>query len=108
MKFRVALYQSEEGYSVNVPSLPGCWSQGETEAEATCRTSPTRSESMLDSRASGRNKEAVDYGKSRFPSRAEGSWHQSPGCGACSGKSRLLGTSAGQAHHHDERIAQAS
>ena len=34
MKFKVALYPSEEGYSVNVPGLPGCWSQGATEAEA--------------------------------------------------------------------------
>ena len=23
-----------EGYSVSVPGLPGCWSQGQTEAEA--------------------------------------------------------------------------
>jgi predicted RNase H-like HicB family nuclease len=34
MKFRVALYPSEEGIAVSVPSLPGCWSQGETEEEA--------------------------------------------------------------------------
>jgi predicted RNase H-like HicB family nuclease len=34
MIFKVALYPSEEGYSVNVPGLPGCWSQGSTEAEA--------------------------------------------------------------------------
>ena len=34
MKFKVALYPSEEGYAVNVPGLPGCWSQGATEAEA--------------------------------------------------------------------------
>jgi predicted RNase H-like HicB family nuclease len=34
MKFKVALYPSEEGYSVSVPGLPGCWSQGATEAEA--------------------------------------------------------------------------
>ena len=34
MKFKVALYPSEEGYSVNVPGLPGCWSQGATEEEA--------------------------------------------------------------------------
>jgi predicted RNase H-like HicB family nuclease len=34
MKFKVALYPSEEGYSANVPGLPGCWSQGTTEAEA--------------------------------------------------------------------------
>ncbi len=34
MKFKVALYPSEEGVAVCVPSLPGCWSQGETEEEA--------------------------------------------------------------------------
>ena len=34
MKYKVALHQSEEGYSVSVPGLPGCWSQGATEAEA--------------------------------------------------------------------------
>lgn len=34
MKYKIALHQSEEGYSVSVPGLPGCWSQGETEAEA--------------------------------------------------------------------------
>ena len=34
MKYRIALHQSEEGYSVSVPGLPGCWSQGATEKEA--------------------------------------------------------------------------
>jgi predicted RNase H-like HicB family nuclease len=34
MKYRIALYRSEEGYSVSVPGLPGCWSQGATEPEA--------------------------------------------------------------------------
>lgn len=34
VKYKVALYESEEGYSVSVPGLPGCWSQGETEEEA--------------------------------------------------------------------------
>jgi predicted RNase H-like HicB family nuclease len=34
MKFKVALYSSEEGCSVNAPGLPGCWSQGTTKAEA--------------------------------------------------------------------------
>jgi predicted RNase H-like HicB family nuclease len=32
--YRVALRQSEEGYSVSCPGLPGCWSQGATEEEA--------------------------------------------------------------------------
>lgn len=34
MKFRVALQESEEGFSVWVPGLPGCVSQGATEEEA--------------------------------------------------------------------------
>jgi predicted RNase H-like HicB family nuclease len=34
MKYRIALHKSEEGYSVSVPGLPGCWSQGSTETEA--------------------------------------------------------------------------
>ena len=34
MKYKVLLHQSEEGVSVSVPGLPGCWSQGATEAEA--------------------------------------------------------------------------
>ena len=34
MKNRIALRRSEEGYSVSVPGLPGCWSQGATEEEA--------------------------------------------------------------------------
>ena len=32
--YRVVLHQSEEGYSVSCPGLPGCWSQGATEDEA--------------------------------------------------------------------------
>ncbi len=34
MRYRIALHKSEEGYSVSVPGLPGCWSQGATEQEA--------------------------------------------------------------------------
>ena len=34
MRYRIALHQSEEGFSVSVPGLPGCWSQGATEQEA--------------------------------------------------------------------------
>ncbi len=34
MKYSVVLEQSEEGFAVSVPGLPGCHSQGETEAEA--------------------------------------------------------------------------
>ena len=34
MKYQVALHQSEEGFSVWVPGLPGCVSQGATEEAA--------------------------------------------------------------------------
>lgn len=34
MKYKIALQRSDEGYSVSVPGLPGCWSQGATESEA--------------------------------------------------------------------------
>jgi predicted RNase H-like HicB family nuclease len=33
-QYKIALQESEEGFSVSVPGLPGCWSQGATEQEA--------------------------------------------------------------------------
>ena len=34
MRYQVVLEPSEEGYSVSVPGLPGCHSQGTDEADA--------------------------------------------------------------------------
>jgi predicted RNase H-like HicB family nuclease len=34
MRYKVNLKQTEEGYAVWSPGLPGCWSQGQTKAEA--------------------------------------------------------------------------
>ena len=34
MKYKVILHYTEEGISVSVPGLPGCWSEGDTEKEA--------------------------------------------------------------------------
>ncbi len=34
MRYKIALIKTDEGYSVSVPGLPGCWSQGTTEEEA--------------------------------------------------------------------------
>mgnify|MGYP001320322974 CR=1 FL=1 len=34
MKYKIALQETDEGFSVSVPGLPGCWSQGATEVEA--------------------------------------------------------------------------
>jgi predicted RNase H-like HicB family nuclease len=34
MKYKIVLNKTDESYSVSCPGLPGCWSQGKTEAEA--------------------------------------------------------------------------
>jgi predicted RNase H-like HicB family nuclease len=34
MKYTVTLHRTDEGISVSVPALPGCWSEGDTEEEA--------------------------------------------------------------------------
>jgi len=34
VRYKIALQETEEGFSVSVPGLPGCWSQGATEKEA--------------------------------------------------------------------------
>jgi len=34
MQYKIRLQESDEGFAVWVPGLPGCWSQGETEQEA--------------------------------------------------------------------------
>jgi predicted RNase H-like HicB family nuclease len=34
MTYSVVLIESEEGFAVGCPALPGCWSQGRTREEA--------------------------------------------------------------------------
>jgi predicted RNase H-like HicB family nuclease len=34
MKYKISMHRTEEGISVSVPALPGCWSEGTTEEEA--------------------------------------------------------------------------
>ncbi len=34
MRYKVVLHRTEEGISVSVPGLPGCWSEGDSEDEA--------------------------------------------------------------------------
>jgi predicted RNase H-like HicB family nuclease len=34
MRYKIAIHESDEGFAVSVPGMPGCWSQGATEAEA--------------------------------------------------------------------------
>jgi predicted RNase H-like HicB family nuclease len=34
MKYKIVMHHTDEGISVSVPALPGCWSEGDTEEEA--------------------------------------------------------------------------
>jgi predicted RNase H-like HicB family nuclease len=34
VNYKVAIHRTEEGISISVPALPGCWSEGDTEEEA--------------------------------------------------------------------------
>jgi predicted RNase H-like HicB family nuclease len=34
LRYAILLQKSDEGFAVNCPALPGCWSQGATEEEA--------------------------------------------------------------------------
>ena len=38
MIYTVVIHESDEGFAVSVPGLPGCHSQGETEADAVANT----------------------------------------------------------------------
>ena len=39
MKYTVVIKESDEGYSIACPALPGCWSQGKSEEEAVANIS---------------------------------------------------------------------
>ena len=39
MKYTVVIKESDEGYSIACPVLPGCWSQGKSEEEAVANIS---------------------------------------------------------------------
>ncbi len=34
MTYQVVITHTDEGYSINCPILPGCWSEGKTKVEA--------------------------------------------------------------------------
>jgi predicted RNase H-like HicB family nuclease len=51
MRYEVKLLKSEEGYAVWCPALPGCWSQGETEAEALANIKDAIAEYLADAKS---------------------------------------------------------
>ena len=62
MKYKVVLKESEEGFSVSCPGLPGCWSQGRTEEEAleNIRSAIHEYLAALDKLAAGSNVREVE------------------------------------------------
>lgn len=62
MKYKVALHHNEEGISVSVPALPGCWSEGDTEEEAldNIRDAIREYLAALDERCSGAELREID------------------------------------------------
>jgi predicted RNase H-like HicB family nuclease len=64
VRYRIALHHSEEGFAVSVPGLPGCWSQGATEAEAIENVKDAIREylSVVDDQLRGEDVREVDVG----------------------------------------------
>ncbi len=62
MKYKVALHRSIEGFAASVPGLPGCWSQGATEAEAldNIRTAIAEYLSVVDEQLRGEDVHVVE------------------------------------------------
>ncbi|HEY0140023.1 MAG TPA: type II toxin-antitoxin system HicB family antitoxin [Thermoanaerobaculia bacterium] len=60
MDYDIVLHRSEEGFAVSCPALPGCWSQGATEAEALVNIREAIEEylSAMASAAGGQNADA--------------------------------------------------
>lgn len=61
---KVVLRESEEGFSVQCPALPGCWSQGVTEADALANIRDAIQEYLaaIDERTIGEHVEEVRVG----------------------------------------------
>jgi len=64
VKYKVILRQSEEGISVSVPGLPGCWSQGSTEQEAleNIRSAVQEYLSVVDEQTDGAEVREIEVG----------------------------------------------
>ena len=64
MKYKAVISQSAEGYSVSVPGLPGCWSQGVTEEEALANIKDAISEylSVVNEQIQGAEVREVEVG----------------------------------------------
>ena len=62
MRYKVAIHKSEDGFAASVPGLPGCWSQGATEAEAleNIRIAISEYLSVIDEQLAGKDVRVVE------------------------------------------------
>lgn len=73
IRFEVVLYESDEGFAVQCPALPGCWSQSETKDEALDNIQDAIREYLAVARVIGaisvsrRARERADRGRLRRP-----------------------------------------
>jgi predicted RNase H-like HicB family nuclease len=65
MRYRVLLHKSDEGFDVSVPGLPGCLSQGATEAEAleNIRAAITEYMAVIEEQVAGRVVRVLEIGE---------------------------------------------
>ena len=105
MKYKVALQRSEEGISVSVPGLPGCWSQG-APSRRRWRISEMPFVSIWLSPASwcAARRSAKSTSLSEG---AEAPRDQPPRCRTRPGEGRLRCGATTQAHRHDRRCANS-
>jgi len=61
MQYKVSLEKTEEGYSVWVPGLPGCWSQGKTENEALANIKDAIESYLMTVDEIAKNKDSMFY-----------------------------------------------
>ena len=95
---------SEEGYSVSVPALPGCWSQGANVEEALANIADAIRE-YLEAEIPAESGTEIRESRS-WCSYGRDPWGQSPGRGPGVWRRPAGGFSARVAHHHDQRHAE--
>jgi predicted RNase H-like HicB family nuclease len=83
MKYKVALHHSEEGDSISVPDLPGCWSQGSTEAEALANVENAICEYLEVAAELRRDSEVREVELQVYIALGKDPWHSTPSSSPC-------------------------
>ena|SRR6266702_8854311 len=102
LRYQIVLHKSEEGYAVNCPALPGCWSQGETEQEAIQNIRDAIEDYLAAVTESVRGSDVRRARSGSFGlTDAQNSGRQSPASGRRLREGRVQNCAAGQTHRHE-------